>query len=112
MKEKFDPIRGKRGEFRVAIDLTELGDRAWEILSLSQQLGFNTPQFQTHTRHSGAVEVWAIILQQFHPYEADTRHIVEPWDDQLSQLWQACEPDANLKLVILNNFADYLEEAA
>ena len=112
MKETFHPIQGKRGEFRVAIDLTELGDHAWEILSLSQELGFDRPRFQTHIRQSGAVEVWAIILQQFHPYEVDARHIVEPWDDQLYQISQACEPDANLKLVILHNFADYLEEAA
>ncbi len=112
MKETFHPIQGKRGEFRVALDLTELGDHGWDVLSLSQELGFDKPQFQAHVRPSGAVEVWAIILQQFHPYEADTRHIVEPWDDQLSRLSQACEPDANLKLVILHNFADYLEEAA
>ena len=112
MKETFHPIQGKRGEFRVAVDLTELGDHAWEILSLSQELGFDKPRFQTHIRQSGAVEVWAIILQQFHSYEADARHVVEPWDDQLSRISQACEPDANLKLVILHNFADYLEEAA
>lgn len=112
MKETFHPIQGKRGEFRVALDLTELGDRAWEILALSQELGFEKPRFETHVRHSGAVEVWAIVLQQFHEYNSDPMVVVEPWDDQTSQLWQACEPDASLKLVILHNFADFLEDAA
>jgi hypothetical protein len=57
VKEQFDPIRGKRGEFRVALNLSELGERAWEILSLAQELGFEQPQFRTHTRHSGYTEV-------------------------------------------------------
>lgn len=112
MKENFNPIQGKRGEFRVALHLSELGDRAWEILSLSQEIGFEKPRFETHIRHSGAVEVWAIILQQFHQYDADPMVIVEPWDEQTHQLWEACGTDANLKIAILHNFAEYLELVA
>ena len=50
MNEQFDPIRGRRGEFRLALNLTELSDRAWELLALSQTLGFETPQFKTCIR--------------------------------------------------------------
>jgi hypothetical protein len=61
----FNPIRGDRGEFRVCLNVSELGDplrggsaeRAWDILAVSQSLGFEKPQFRTHLRHSGAVEV-------------------------------------------------------
>ncbi|MGV0028419.1 hypothetical protein [Phormidesmis priestleyi] len=109
MSESFNPIKGKAGEFRVALNLTELDDRAWEILTFSQQLGFNAPQFQTRTRHSGAVEVWAIILQQFHQYETDTRHIVDVWDNQIDELRRAIGADDEFNLVMLCNFANYLE---
>lgn len=111
MKESFNPMKGKAGEFRVAINLTELGDRAWEILILSQQAGFTAPQFSTHTRHSGAVEVWAIILQQFHRYEADTHFIVDVWDEQIDELRRALGTDSEFNLMVLCNFADYLEPA-
>lgn len=112
MKESFNPIKGKSGEFRIALNLTELDDRAWEILSLSQQLGFNAPQFLTHTRHSGAVEVWGVILQQFHQYDVDTRHIVDIWDDQIDELRTEIGTDNEFSLTMLCNFADYLESAA
>jgi hypothetical protein len=117
MKSSFNPIQGDRGEFRVCLNLSELGDplqggsaeRAWEILLLSQQLGFDKPQFKTHIRHSGASEVWAILLQQFHRYETDTRLVVDIWDEQLDQLRQAIGRDNELSLVVLYNFAEYLE---
>jgi hypothetical protein len=109
MKENFNPIKGKRGEFRVSLNLTELGDRAWDILSLSQELRFEKPQFAIHVRHSGAVEVWAVILQQFHQYDTDTRIVVDPWDEALDCLRQALGPDNEFSLVVLYNFAEYLE---
>ncbi len=109
MKENFNPIKGKRGEFRVALNLTELGDRAWDILSLSQELRFEKPQFVTHIRHSGAVEVWAVILQQLHRYDAETRVIVDPWDEELDRLRQVIGSDNEFSLVVLYNFAEYLE---
>jgi hypothetical protein len=112
MKENFNPIKGKAGEFRIALNLTELGDRAWEILSLSQGLEFNQPQFLTHTRHSGAVEVWAIILQQFHRYDINTNAVVDIWDDQIDELRRAIGTDNEFSLIMLCNFAEYLEEAA
>jgi hypothetical protein len=117
MKETFNPIKGKRGEFRVSLNLTELGDSlrdggaecAWDILALSQQLGFEKPYFATHIRHSGAIEVWAVILQQFHHYDADTRLVVDVWDEPLDQLRQAIGVDNEFNLVVLYNFAEYLE---
>ena len=109
MKDTFNPIRGQRGEFRVGLNLTELGDRAWAVLSRSQELGFEPPQFKTYLRHSEAVEVWAVILQQFHPYDADTRLVVDIWDEPLDQLRQAIGQDSEFSLMVLCNFAEYLE---
>lgn len=109
MKESFNPIRGDRGEFRVAMNLTELGDRAWDILALSQQLGFERPRFASHPRQSGATEVWAVILQQFHRYDADTRLVVDVWDEPIDQLRQAIGVDSEFSLIVLYNFAEYLE---
>jgi hypothetical protein len=121
----FHPIRGDRGEFRVCLNLSELGDslrdggaeRAWDILAVSQDLGFEKPQFKTHIRHSGAVEVWAVLLQQFHRYDADTRLVVDLWDEPIDQLRQAISQregfangqDNEFSLVVLYNFAEYLE---
>ena len=103
MKGSFDPLRTQQGEFRVALHLSELGDRAWEVLILAQALGFEVPKFETFIRQSGAVEVWAVVLQQFHRYDADPRLIVDPCDEQMELLWQACQPDAELKMVISAN---------
>lgn len=102
----FDPLKTEPGEFRVALLLSDLGDKALEILKLAETLGFDKPSFVPHTRKSGAVEVWAILLQQFHRYDADPRLIVDTWDEQLEQLWQACEPDAHTKLLITSNLQD------
>jgi hypothetical protein len=106
MKEVFNPIRAQRGEFRVALNLTELGEQAWDVLSRSQQLGFAQPQFASHKN-----TVWAIILQQFHRYDADPSTVVDPWDQQLYELWQTVGENETDKLVILHNFAAYFEVA-
>lgn len=103
MKGDFNPLKTETGEFRVALNLTALGDKAWEVLSLSQQLGFAAPQFKTAVDVTGCPETWAIILQQTHRYDADPRLVVDRWDDQLHELWQACEPDACLKVQIAAN---------
>lgn len=101
-KTEFDPIRGRQGEFRIALNLTMLGDRAWDILSLSQTLGFDQPQFK-----QSKGEVWAIILQQFHSYHADPLTVVEPWDEQMHELWQAVGDEPLSKLMIIHNFEAY-----
>lgn len=106
MKENFNPLKTERGEFRVALNVTALSDRAWEVLSLSQQLGFEVPQFKSYTDRTGYTEVWAVILQQEHRYDADPRIVVDSWDDQLHELWQACEPDAELKMSISSNLEE------
>ncbi|BAU15931.1 hypothetical protein LEP3755_64970 (plasmid) [Leptolyngbya sp. NIES-3755] len=108
MSDQFEPLRSQPGEFRVALCLTQLGDRAFEVLKLSESLGFDAPRFISDS----AGDVWAIVLQQFHAYEADPLIVVDPWDDQLSQLWQACEPDAELAIVISHNFEAYHLDAA
>jgi hypothetical protein len=105
-KEIFDPIRGKLGEFRVALNLSELGDRAWELLSLAQGLEFESPRFVIDPKRQ---EIWAIILQQFHRYDADPMVVVEPWDVQLKELWDAVGENAMHKLMIVHNFEAYLE---
>lgn len=108
MSERFDPLKSQGGEFRVALCVSQLGDRAFEVLKLAESLGFNAPKFT-----SDAVgDVWAIVLQQFHAYDADPMVIVDPWDDQLSELWQACEPDAELVIVISHQFEAYRFDAA
>ena len=106
MKGDFNPLKTEAGEFRVALNLTALGDKAWEILSLSQQLGFPPPQFRTTSDGTGFLEAWAVLLQQMHCYDADSRLVVDIWDEQLHELWQACEPDACLKLQIAVNLED------
>ncbi|WNZ25389.1 hypothetical protein HJG54_22740 [Leptolyngbya sp. NK1-12] len=104
--QTFNPLRTEPGEFRVALLVSELGDKALEILKLAESLGFANPKFVTYTRLSGVVEVWAILLQQFHRYDADPSLVVDVWDEQLEQLWQACEPAAHTKLLIASNLQD------
>lgn len=108
MSTRFGPLKSQPGEFRVALSLTQLGDRAFEVLKRSESLGFDVPRFSS----DAGGEVWAIVLQQFHAYEADPVIVVDPWDEQLSQLWQACEPDAELAIVISHNFEAYQLDAA
>ena len=103
MKYQFEPLRSQPGEFRVALCLSQLRESAFEVLKLAESLGFESPKFISDS--SG--EVWAIVLQQFHRYDADPRVVVDPWDEQLLQIWQACEPDAELKLLISHNFEAY-----
>jgi hypothetical protein len=110
MNENFNPIKGERGEFRVALNLSELGERAWEILALSQEVGFPAPQFKTHVRYSGAIEVWAVLVQQFHSYDAFTDPILAEWDDVIDRLDRAIGQDSHLKLITLFNFREHLEQ--
>ena len=108
MKPPFDPLRSQPGEFRVAVCLTDLGTRAFEVLKLTETLGFEPPQFVT----DAVGHVWALVLQQWHSYDADPRVIVEPWDTQMQALWSACEPDAELKVLIHHNFEAYAVDVA
>jgi hypothetical protein len=108
MTERFDPLRSEPGEFRVSLCLTQLGDRAMEVLKQAELLEFDSPKFVSDAMEN----VWAIVLQQFHAYEADPMMIVDPWDEQLSELWQACEPDAELAIVINHKFEAYQIDAA
>jgi len=103
MKPKFDPLRSQAGEFRVAVCLTDLQERAFEVLKLAEELGFEPPKFVSDQ----AGHVWAIILEQFHTYDSDPQVVVEPWDSQMHDLWLACEPNAELKMLIHHNFEAY-----
>lgn len=108
MKSQFEPLRSQPGEFRVAVCLTDLEERAFEVLKLAEALGFESPKFVTD--RDG--DVWAIVLNQFHSYHADPQAVVEPWDSQMHELWQACEPQAELKMIISHNLEAYVSEAA
>lgn len=112
MNEQFDPIRGRRGEFRLSLNLSEMGDRAWELLALSQALGFETPQFKTRVRPSGVAELWAVILQQFHPYDADSSVVVDQWDDAIDKLRTAIGDSHHFDLIMLCNLQAHLEPLA
>jgi hypothetical protein len=108
-KTPFEPLRGKPGEFRVALNISEMGDRAFDVLALSQELGFDKPQFTAHIRRSGVVEVWAVLLQQFHDYHANSSAIVDPWDEPIDALRNAIGDDHHFNLITLFNFSEYLE---
>lgn len=108
MKPQFDPLRSQPGEFRVAICLSDLEERAFEVLKLAETLGFESPKFVTDQLGS----VWAIVLQQICPYDSDPRVVVEPWDSQMHELWLACEPHAELKVLIHHNFGAYASDVA
>ncbi len=108
MKLQFDPLRSQPGEFRVALSLTDLQEKAFEILKLAETLGFNSPKFVSDREGN----VWAIVLEQFHRYDADPRVVVEAWDSQMHDLWKACEPNAELKMLIHHNLEAYASDVA
>ena len=49
------------------------------------------------------------LLQQFHRYDADTCIVVDIWDEPIDHLRQAIEQGNESSLVVLYNFAEYLE---
>jgi hypothetical protein len=100
MDTAFHPFIVDRGTFRVALCLTELGESAWEVLQLSQTLGFNRPEFVIHNAQS-----WAILLNQKHDFNTPSETVLATWDDRLQQLWQA----ADGHLSINTNFQDCLQ---
>jgi hypothetical protein len=108
-KAPFDPLRGKLGEFRVALNISEMGDRAFDVLALSQDVGFDKPQFVAHVRQSGVVEVWAVLLQQFHDYHGNSSAVIDPWDEAIDALRTAIGDDHHFNLITLFNFSEYLE---
>lgn len=99
LKLTFHPIIVAPGTFRVSLCLSKLGDRAWGVLSLSQTLGFDLPEFASYDG-----EAWAIVLMQQHAFEAASETILESWDDKLRQLWEAAEGH----IMISTNFQDCL----
>jgi hypothetical protein len=105
--DKFDPHDCKVGAYQVSLNLTELGDRAWEILKLAEQLEFQPPQFKTCPRFSGFVEVWAVILQQQHDDKASPDAVLGRWDEQVLELWKAIGQDSQFALVEAYSFEEY-----
>ncbi len=94
----FNPIKLEKGEFRVCLNLTALGERAWDALDIAKQLGFPKPRFHGYQR--GAVaESWAVLIQEFHspaePFEA----ALMPWNDLLDDL-AATLSDPNHELLV------------
>lgn len=110
--KQWSPIVGKPGELRVSVNLTALELQAFQVMYRAGQLGFNTPIYVQRTRESGHSEVWAILLQEFHDYRANTNAVVDEWDTQIDALRREIGPSHTQKLILLCNFAEYLEPVA
>lgn len=111
----FEINRVQKGEYRIYLNLTLLGDKAFEILQLAASLGFDKPEFVTDPTYSGGAldgHVFAILFREFHQYEDDPDILFAHLDEKQYQLWEACEPDACLKLTISSRFAKRLEAVA
>jgi hypothetical protein len=81
----FNPIKLEKGEFRVCLNLTSLGEQAWDALDRAKQLGFPKPRFQGYQRGEVS-ETWAILVQEFHDPTAALETVLSPWNDRLDQL--------------------------
>lgn len=111
----FEINRTQKGEYRIYLDLTKLGDKAFEVLQLAASLGFDKPEFVTDPTYSGGDldgHVFAILFREFHSYEADPEVLFEYLEDKKIDLWEACEPDAHLKFHVSYRFAKRLEAVA
>jgi hypothetical protein len=81
----FNPVKLEKGEFRICLNLTNLGEQAWDALDQAKHLGFPKPRFHGYQR--GAVaETWAILVQEFHDPTMDFEAVLQPWNDRLDQL--------------------------
>jgi hypothetical protein len=82
----FNPIRVDKGEFRISINLTALGDRAVDVLSRVKEVGFPKPMLQIF-QGVGSAQIWAVIVQESGSYELDDiESLLERWEPMISQL--------------------------
>jgi hypothetical protein len=111
MPENYSPIHGQKGEFRISLNLSEYESQAWQLLKFCEQFGFNNIQFRTNVRQSGAVEIWVILLQEFHSFTASADYVVSAWEAQIDTIRDLLGVDNHLNFYVLLNFAEYLEPA-
>jgi hypothetical protein len=95
----FNPILLERGQLRVALNLTVLGEKAWDALTLASRLGLPQPQFRAFMSDKGS-EVWAVLIDETHSYDADRDTIMEPWESAVDALTEALEPASYLKIMV------------
>lgn len=111
--KQWSPIVGRPGELRLSMNLTALGIQAYDALFLAGKLGFPMLEYAHRKTASGQFEIWAILLQEFHDYRTNTNAVVDPWDAQIDELRSYLERDFHgPDLILLCNFADYLEAVA
>lgn len=112
--QPFQVNRIQEGEYRIYLDLTNLGDKAFEVLQLAATLGFDKPEFVTDTTHTGGLHghVFAVLLREFHSSENDPGALYDHLEEQKYELWEACEPEAELKFHVSYRFKRCLEEVA
>lgn len=109
--DNYTPIRGQKGEFRISLNLSPYEGQAWLLLKFCESLGFNNIQFKTNIRPSGQVEIWVILLQEFHDFGASADFVVAKWEYAIDTLRDLLGPDYYLNFYVLLNFAEYLEPA-
>ncbi|OLP17450.1 hypothetical protein BST81_16810 [Leptolyngbya sp. 'hensonii'] len=78
----FNPIRLEEGQFRIALDLTSLGEQAWEVLKTAEHLGFPSPRFR-----QGEKFMWAVLVEEQHDFTTDCiEDVLAEWDEKVDQL--------------------------
>lgn len=104
----FNPIRVDKGEFRISLNLTALGDSAWDVLSQAQAIGFPKPAFQSF-QSGNSSEVWAVLVQESGSYDHDSvESLLARWEPMLDQLDLG---DRNETLLIAGRFQQDLVAA-
>jgi len=104
----FNPLRVDKGEFRISLNLTALGDSAWDILSQAQAIGFPKPTFQSFQSGESS-QVWAVIVQESGRYDHDSlESLLERWEPLIDRLDLG---DRNETLLIAGRFKQDLVAA-
>lgn len=101
--QTFSPVQLSQGQFRIALNLTELGTSNPDILLLAQELGFPLARLQRTDK-----AIWAILVDEQHNFETDTfESLLEHWDDRLDRLRSAL-PDPSSGLLVSGKFKNSL----
>jgi hypothetical protein len=97
----FNPLRIAKGEFCISLNLTALGDAAWDVLAQAKAIGFPKPTFQSFQSSEGA-QVWAVLVEEHRDFERDSIAVLlERWEPMLDQLDLG---DRNVTLLIVGRF--------
>lgn len=109
---QWSPVVGERGELRLSINLSALNLKALDLMFEAGRQGFPSFEYVMRTNSSDQVEIWVILLQENHDYHINTNAVVDVWDSQIDALRQVLGRDFEHHMVLLCNFADYLEPVA